>query len=81
MSASFLSRLRAAQFRSPTTYSEAVLQALLWGIFSSPIAFGLLLFAVFATGSTFGQRCSVEYEKDSTEWRQCVSRLSEGGAL
>ena len=47
------------------------------------IAVGLLLFGaiicvVFATGSTFGQRASRLYEKDTVEWQREVARLNAG---
>ncbi len=44
------------------------------------IGFTLLVF-VFSTGQTFGQRCAKEYNEDTTEWCDCVERLSQGGEV
>lgn len=46
------------------------------------VVIGICLIAwAFISGSTFGQRCTVEYVKDSQDWRQCVKRLAEGGEV
>jgi hypothetical protein len=39
-------------------------------------AFGILLVVVFATGSTFGQRCAALYEHGSQSWQMCVRDLA-----
>ncbi len=41
----------------------------------------LLISAVFATGQTFGQRCSVHFESKSEQWNDCVKTLSKGGKI
>lgn len=40
----------------------------------------LILVPVFLTNNTFGQRCIVEhhYDRNSVEWRMCVTRLRAG---
>jgi hypothetical protein len=38
----------------------------------------LLIAAVFATGSTFGQRCK---PLTGDEWRACVDRLASGASV
>lgn len=38
----------------------------------------LCIVEAFVIGKTFGQRCAVPYERNSTEWRDCVDRLSKG---
>lgn len=38
----------------------------------------ILTIGVFATGSTFGQRCATITHQGSPEWHQCVQDLSEG---
>ena len=45
------------------------------------LAAALIVIMAFATGQTFGQRCAVEFENKSPEWRECVSRLSKGGEI
>jgi ABC-type microcin C transport system permease subunit YejB len=47
------------------------------GFVSGIATFALLLIFVFATGSTFGQRCTaMGYSGD--DWSQCVDGLSRG---
>jgi len=51
-----------------------------------PLLAGLLvgiviILFVFATGQTFGQRCAEVYNKNTTEWCDCVERLHQGGEL
>lgn len=53
----------------------------LHGLFTGMLVFIILLIAVFATGSTFGQRCEVKFQRDSTEWQECVLRLNKGGVV
>lgn len=38
----------------------------------------VLIIGVFATGSTFGQRCAKVFPKDSPEWHQCIKDLAAG---
>ena len=45
------------------------------------LLFICLLILVFATEQTFGQRCAKEYNEDTTEWCDCVERLSQGGEV
>ena len=45
------------------------------------LLFICLLILVFVTEQTFGQRCAKEYNKDTTEWCDCVERLSQGGEV
>ncbi len=40
----------------------------------------LLIGAVFATGSTFGQRCAAAYD-DPAQQEWCVERVSNGGLV
>lgn len=40
--------------------------------------FGVLLVAVFLTGSTFGQRCAKLWPVDSPAWESCVERFAAG---
>jgi hypothetical protein len=39
--------------------------------------FAVLLILVFATGSTLGQRCAVNFAPDSAAWTECIHRLSQ----
>lgn len=41
----------------------------------------VIILLVFVTGQTFGQRCAKVYDKDTTEWCDCVERLSQGGEV
>lgn len=41
------------------------------------IAFLIILFFVFATGMTFGQRGEKLHPKHSQEWHSCLKALSE----
>lgn len=50
-------------------------------ILPSLIATAILTLIVLATGQTFGQRCAKKYDKHTTEWCDCVQRLSEGYEL
>lgn len=34
---------------------------------------------ILLTGQTFGQRCAKVYAKKSSDWCECVERLSKGG--
>ena len=43
------------------------------------VGFGLILATVFASGSTFGQRCDRAYAGDPLEAERCVDRLAHGG--
>ena len=45
------------------------------------LLFICLLILVFATEQTFGQRCAKKYNKNTTEWCDCVERLHQGGKL
>jgi|SaaInl59LU_5_DNA_1037362.scaffolds.fasta_scaffold22739_5 hypothetical protein len=46
------------------------------GLLMGLILFAIILIVVFATGQTFGQRCSKVYESHTTEWCECVERLA-----
>lgn len=48
-----------------------------WFVGSVFATFGGLLAIVFATGSTFGQRCAKLYTEESTAWQLCVDHLSK----
>lgn len=50
-------------------------------ILASLIATAIWLLFVLATGQTFGQRCAKKYDKHTTEWCDCVQRLSQGYEL
>jgi len=50
-------------------------------ILISLIATTILFLFVLATGQTFGQRCAKKYDKHTTEWCDCVERLSQGYEL
>jgi hypothetical protein len=47
-------------------------------VVGSLVGFGLLLASVFATGSTFGQRCDRAYPTNALEAERCVERLAHG---
>ncbi len=57
--------------------SAVILHGCITGIVFSII----LTIAVFLTGATFGQRCSVKYEHESPQWKACLDRLSKGGEV
>lgn len=59
----------------PPRKRHPLVRALLLAI----IASALLIAIVFATGSTFGQRCAKVYQKGSTAWQACIVRLKDGG--
>lgn len=40
--------------------------------------FLVMVVAVFATGSTFGQRCAESYTPGSADWNTCVTELVGG---
>ena len=40
--------------------------------------FLVMVVAVFATESTFGQRCAESYTPDSADWNACVTELVGG---
>jgi hypothetical protein len=42
------------------------------------VGFGLMVGTVFASGSTFGQRCERAYAGDPLEAERCVERLAHG---
>ena len=44
------------------------------------IVFAFLIGAVFATGSTFGQRCAETHTDGSEAWTACVKSLAGGGS-
>lgn len=59
-------------------FEEMQMKALISGSISG-IIFGIaLIIIMFATGSTFGQRCATKYEKNSLQWTQCIEDLSDG---
>lgn len=39
---------------------------------------GIMIALVFATGSTFGQRCAKLWTHGSPEWNDCVERFARG---
>lgn len=43
-------------------------------------AFTLMIAAVFATGSTFGQRCAESNTEGSAAWNKCVKEMAGGGS-
>jgi len=48
-------------------------------VVSAILMFSLLLLLVFATGNTFGQRCSaLGYPTGSEEWKNCIQELKTG---
>lgn len=61
----------------PRKRRNPLVTALLLALFAS----ALLLAVVFATGSTFGQRCAKIYQKGTPGWTACINRLKSGGAL
>lgn len=44
----------------------------------SAALFLAILVTVFATGQTFGQRCSVIFPDKGEAWSRCVTNLSQG---
>jgi len=42
------------------------------------LGFGLMVGTVFATGSTFGQRCERAHPGNALEAERCVERLAHG---
>ncbi len=48
---------------------------------ATTILSAILIAVVFATGSTFGQRCAAAYPNDPTQTEDCVERLSRGGGM
>ncbi len=48
------------------------------GLIGGVIAFIALLIFVFATGSTFGQRCAKLHPEKGEAWQQCIDDLSRG---
>lgn len=55
-----------------------------WNPFATALILALvgsaiLIAVVFATGSTFGQRCAKLYPKDTANWQACIQRLKTGG--
>lgn len=45
-------------------------------IYGGLALWGVIIMIVFATGSTFGQRCAAMYARDSRAWESCVSALA-----
>jgi hypothetical protein len=62
-------------FRLPDHHADQILLGMAWGV----ILGVALTVAVFATGQTFGQRCSAVHDKRTAEWSECVDRLARGG--
>lgn len=60
------------------SYSAQLRAAVVWGAALGVVAFVFILFFVFATGMTHGQRCAEIHPKLSPEWRACVNELSGG---
>ena len=52
-----------------------------WSIVAGIVVSAVLLACVWATGSTFGQRCEKSHPWGSDAWGACVDRLSKGGEV
>jgi len=57
-----------------TAASKVIIHSLIGGV----VAFVLLLIVVFATGSTFGQRCAKIHSEKGEAWQQCIKDLQRG---
>ncbi len=60
------------------TFEERKARAFRLGLIHGPIAFVMLIVFVFATGSTFGQRCDRMHPNDPIARDACVERLVSG---
>lgn len=60
------------------TFEERKARAIRLGLIHGAIAFVILIVFVFATGSTFGQRCDRMHPKDTIARDACVERLASG---
>lgn len=60
------------------TFEERKARAFTLGLIHGTILFALLIVFVFATGSTFGQRCDRMHPEDRTARDTCVERLASG---
>lgn len=56
------------------SYEKAVKSGIVIGAVGDVV----MIVLVFATGSTFGQRCAKVHAKDTPQWQQCVSDLAKG---
>lgn len=57
---------------------EQIQKAMQQGLIGGVVAFVLLLIVVFATGSTFGQRCAKLHPEKGQAWQQCIDNLKRG---
>jgi hypothetical protein len=48
------------------------------GLIGGTVLAVILFIAVFATGSTFGQRCAKLHPEKGQAWQQCINDLKRG---
>jgi len=63
---------------SRPTFEQRKARAIRLGMIHGALAFPVLIAFVFATGSTFGQRCERMHPNDATARDACVERLASG---
>lgn len=73
--ASHVEAMKVRIRRWVTAFDEAPMES---GFVLGAVTAVVLIIGVFATGSTFGQRCAKVFPKDSPEWHQCIKDLAAG---
>ena len=48
---------------------------ILWALYGGFALAGCYIILMFATGQTFGQKCSAVWKDGSPEWQSCVHNL------